>query len=165
MKKRKSGYFDFRYMTGAPPEVVELALQEKLSHQQVKKIRNMTKNVCVMTEANIEGLTAYVNKHGGKLKRDFQTAKAIIALYKQAGIEMKDAYRHWGNNHYEQMKRHHSMNTMPKNPRQDNKSYINYGSGGGNGLSIRRPKKVRKTAWKRFYKLFPRLKPTEENES
>jgi len=165
MKKRKSGYFDFRYMNGAPPEITELALQEKLTHQQVKKLRNMTKIVHVMTQANIESLASYVEKHGGKMKRDFQTAKAILALYKQAGIELKDAYLHWGHNHYEQMKRHHSMNYMPKNPRQDNKSYINYGSGGGNGASIRRPKKVRKTAWKRFYKLFPRLKPVEENES
>jgi len=143
-----------------------LALQEKLTHQQVKKLRNMTKIVHVMTAANIESITPYMEKHGdGKMKRQVQTAKSILALYKQAGIELKDAYLHWGHNHYEQMKRHHSMNVMPKNPRQDNKSYINYGSGGGNGASIRRPKKVRKTAWKRFYKLFPRLKPVEENES
>ena len=48
---------------------------------------------------------------------------------------------------------------MPKNLRQDNKSYINFGSGGSNAGKIRLPKKCRKTAWKRFYKLFPKLKP------
>ena len=41
--------------------------------------------------------------------------------------------------------------SMPDLPRQDNKDYINFGSGDGNGCSIRKPKKVRKTAWKRFY--------------
>lgn len=67
--------------------------------------------------------------------------------------------------HDQQYQRYRLMSYMPKNPRQDNKSYINYGSGGGNGASIHWSKKVRKTAWKQFYKLFPRLKPVEENES
>lgn len=51
---------------------------------------------------------------------------------------------------------------MPKRPRQDNKNFINRGSGMGNRNPIRYPKKCRKTAWKRFYKLFPKLKPEEE---
>lgn len=51
---------------------------------------------------------------------------------------------------------------MPKPPRKDNKTHINYGSGGGfSGHGIRYPRKVRKTAWKRFYKLFPHLKKKE----
>lgn len=50
-------------------------------------------------------------------------------------------------------------NTMPKLPRQDNKTYRNTGTGNlHNGGRIRYPKKCRKTAWKRFYKLFPTLK-------
>ena len=49
-------------------------------------------------------------------------------------------------------------NKMPKNPRQDNKTYINYGSSGHNRDKIRLPRKVRKTAWKRFFKLFPWIK-------
>ena len=153
-------------MNGASPEIIELVLQEKLTHQQIKKLRNMIRVVHVMTEANIESLTKYANSYGGKTKHDFQIAKNIIALYKQAEIEMTDAYLHWSHNHFEQAKRHHSMNRMPKNPKQDNKSYISYGRGiGGNVCTIRKPKKVRKTAWKRFYKLFPKLKSVEENES
>lgn len=34
------------------------------------------------------------------------------------------------------------------------------GSGGYNANKIRYPKQCRKTAWKRFYKLFPHLKPS-----
>ena len=55
----------------------------------------------------------------------------------------------------------------PKKPlrkRQDNKTEINYGSGGSNGKTIRYPKKCRKTAWKRFYKLFPMLDPNLSEE-
>ena len=40
---------------------------------------------------------------------------------------------------------------------RDNKD-VRVGSGGENKNSIRYPKKCRKTAWKRFYKLFPHLK-------
>jgi len=47
--------------------------------------------------------------------------------------------------------------SMPKNPKQDNKSYLNIGSRWSNARKVRFPKLVRKTAWKRFYKLFPHL--------
>jgi hypothetical protein len=47
---------------------------------------------------------------------------------------------------------------------QDNKSYKNGSGTNYNPNTIRYPKKNRKTAWKRFYKLFPHLKP-ENNES
>lgn len=40
---------------------------------------------------------------------------------------------------------------------RDNKDVL-VGSGGDNQNKIRYPKKCRKTAWKRFYKLFPQLK-------
>jgi hypothetical protein len=64
--------------------------------------------------------------------------------------------KHWHTPLYKQ---------MPPNPRQDNKTYINFGSGLSEHhvRSIRFPKKCRKTAWKRFYRLFPRLKPGQED--
>jgi hypothetical protein len=54
-------------------------------------------------------------------------------------------------------------NSMPSPPRKDNKDYFSTGGSdpcsrrwGGNFYpTIRYPKKVRKTAWKRFLKLFP----------
>lgn len=52
---------------------------------------------------------------------------------------------------------------MPK-IRQDNKTSINYGSGSGSWPTIRYPKKCRKTAWKRFYRLFPKLDPKNQPE-
>lgn len=56
------------------------------------------------------------------------------------------------------------QNTMAKNPRQDNKSYVNYGNGYSNAKRIRYPKKTRKSAWKRFYKLFPHLDPKNKKD-
>jgi hypothetical protein len=45
----------------------------------------------------------------------------------------------------------------PKKSERDNKDVM-VGSSGDNINKIRYPKKCRKTAWKRFYKLFPHLK-------
>jgi hypothetical protein len=47
--------------------------------------------------------------------------------------------------------------TKPVKESRDNKDVL-VGSSGDNCNKIRYPKKVRKTAWKRFYKLFPHLK-------
>lgn len=49
-------------------------------------------------------------------------------------------------------------NRKPIQQRRDNKDVL-VGSGWSNINKIRYPKKCRKTAWKRFYKLFPHLKP------
>ena len=56
-------------------------------------------------------------------------------------------------------------NKMPKRPRQDNKDFLNKQEMySGNRSKIRYPRKARKTAWKRFYKLFPHLKPKGDEE-
>lgn len=58
-----------------------------------------------------------------------------------------------------------NYNTMPRPEYKDNKTYINHGTGhGSNANRIRFPKKNRKTAWKRFYKLFPSLNPENKTE-
>lgn len=46
---------------------------------------------------------------------------------------------------------------------RDNKNYVNY-NGGSNCNKIRYPKKCRKTAWKRFYKIFPHLNPENKKD-
>ena len=51
-----------------------------------------------------------------------------------------------------------AYNAKPLQEGRDNKDVL-VGSGGGGRNRIRFPKKARKTAWKRFYKLFPMLNP------
>ncbi len=51
----------------------------------------------------------------------------------------------------------------PVRPRKDNKDFYN-GSGGYWRNTVRYPKKKRKTAWVRFYKLFPNLDPKNKNK-
>ncbi len=47
-------------------------------------------------------------------------------------------------------------NAKPIKEKKDNKDFYN-GGGGSNKNKVRYPKKCRKTAWKRFAKLFPNL--------
>lgn len=79
-------------------------------------------------------------------------AHKIFNEYGWNEAERTEYWRDW----LEQRKEKHSLyNSMPSPPRKDNKDYINYGSGSGNSGWLRYPKNVRKTAWKRFLKLFP----------
>jgi len=91
-----------------------------------------------------------------------QTGKDIMevhSLFDSMNFSESDRVAFW--RHEESRRKSRSMwfykpyKVMPKSPRKDNKDYINYGSGGENYTSLRYPKKVRKTAWKRFLKLFP----------
>lgn len=76
-----------------------------------------------------------------------------------------EAYELW----YDVRSNHYDLKCVywrqPIKIRKDNSPLcgLNYGGPGNNRSKIRFPKKKRKTAWKRFYKLFPHLKPNEES--
>lgn len=93
--------------------------------------------------------------------------RELFRLIKESGVDIKsiEAVRNWT---YENWYPHHSSlfsyGTMPRPPKKDNKTYRN-GSGRAKYMYhysersiLRFPKKKRKTAWKRFYRLFPHLK-------
>jgi len=83
----------------------------------------------------------------------------IAILFKELGYSDKRALFYWHSCYENRKARREVYLQKPIIVRKDNKDVINYGSGGCNRSKIRYPKKVRKTAWKRFYKLFPNLKP------
>ncbi len=98
-----------------------------------------------------------------------ERAAELFALIDKSGMSEEEMFRRWTAEYAKHkivwpgMFRWSSgYNHMPKQPRQDNKTYINYGSGGSNRSKIRFPRKVRKTAWKRFYRLFPKLDPKNQ---
>lgn len=97
--------------------------------------------------------------------RNIQNASIIISLYEKAEVNEIEMINHWEYYRQKQIELHKRMNSMAKPKRQDNKTYINRGSEGSNANSIRYPKKCRKTAWKRFYRLFPHLKPEISDNS
>ncbi len=131
-----------------------------------KKEYKLLKSLCAITHWSI-GFDAkfdlgilyanaieYVdNKHP-----HFKNTIDIINIFKKYDISNIEAHKFWFLTQRERKQQQAIYQQKPTRVRQDNKTEINYGSGRGGGSSIRYPKKCRKTAWKRFYKLFPKLK-------
>lgn len=95
-------------------------------------------------------------------KKEYELYTELFSLANILNIPKDELKEMWvANKHHYNSK----YKYMPKPLRQDNKTYLNKGARySSNANKIRYPKKCRKTAWKRFYKLFPHLKPKEENE-
>lgn len=89
--------------------------------------------------------------------------KQIISMYEEAGIEEKDWSNHWEYYRLHQKEIRDGYKIISPSPRQDNKTYLNKSPQpfADNKNKIRYPRKVRKTAWKRFYRLFPHLMEKE----
>ena len=83
----------------------------------------------------------------------------IIDIFRKYDISNAEAHKFWFTTLSERNRQHRLYKQKPNKVRQDNKTEINYGTGyNTNRSTIRYPKKCRKTAWKRFNKLFPDLK-------
>lgn len=133
-------------------------LDEILQKFESKKLYNLIKQVRYFPVSSIQLIEEgkYLRKQWNK---DLNSAKEIYQYYQNFGIlDQDDISLHW--QHYKklQFSKHQEYKQMAKNPRQDNKDFINYGNHDGRAGRIRYPRKCRKTAWKRFYKLFPKLR-------
>ncbi len=106
----------------------------------------------------------YRSKEGVKFwettrKKSYDIIMEAHSLFDRMKISEDDRRSIWLSANMEQSARHKEYKKTPIRVRQDNKNSINYGSGSPGHSTIRYPKKNRKTAWKRFYKLFPHLDP------
>lgn len=137
-------------------------LIESLNKEEKRKLMSLIRTYYVLPKASLHSSLEFLKFAGGLYRRRLIGAKEIIALYEKAGAVEEDWQRHWTYYRANQVHLHHQMNRMVKPERKDNKTSINRGSGGTNANKIRFPRKARKTAWKRFYKLFPHLKPQEQ---
>lgn len=79
-------------------------------------------------------------------------------LFVKLGMDETMRRGYWVLKYSERKASKEEYNKKPIRVRKDNKDIINYGSGNPQS-AIRYPRKKRKTAWKRFYKLFPHLDP------
>jgi hypothetical protein len=89
----------------------------------------------------------------------------LYDLFHLSGLSKDEFMKLWWQKHIEREKSRRVYRQTPIRVRQDNKTTINYGTGNSNRNRIRYPKKCRKTAWKRFYKLFPHLKPNDNENN
>ena len=151
------------YYKGDIPEITDGAIKLFLTKAEQKRLNVLTRSVFVMTLKNIAANEPHANSHS-HIKKRLAVSREIIALYTKAHVDEDSMYKHWNISYNDQMNIRYQMNRMPANPYQDNKTYRTSTGGGSCWPTVRYPKKKRKTAWKRFYKLFPELKP-EVNQS
>jgi hypothetical protein len=103
------------------------------------------------------------SKYGGFYLKRLKQLKRIHDLYLRVTPDETDYMSHWHIMRSIQSEKGRIYKHNDKPERKDNKDSYNYGNHDSRGISsVRFPSKKRKTAWKRFYKLFPSLKPKEE---
>lgn len=130
------------------------SLQDKLSRDQYRKCCFLMRTQPAVTE---DILISQVDTFRST-QFDYVGSLDIYRFLKQIGFSVDEIYSLWMINRTSHCERRLNLKAMKHPPKQDNKD-ITIGSGGSNKNKIRYPKKCRKTAWKRFYKLFPNLKP------
>ena len=86
----------------------------------------------------------------------------IRRLFKRLGFSDKDALYFWSDCHMEYFFQKQAYLRKPAQVKKDNKDCFASTRWNSNKNKIRYPRKVRKTAWKRFYKLFPHLKERQQ---
>jgi len=148
---------------------VDEVIREKLSKKELHKLLSLCckyfplpLHVLTGQEDWLKGMKK--DSMGPRFFKKLLDVRKIHDLYQKAGVNESDYLPHWGFHRSTQAARSSEYNKALKPERKDNKTYINRGSGGSNRNSVRYPKKVRKTAWKRFYRLFPSLDPEREKK-
>jgi hypothetical protein len=147
---------------------VKDTIQEKLSKKELHKLFSLCKKYYPLPLRVLEGQEKYLAKHrkdslGPNCYKKLLEVRKIHGFYQKAGVAEADYIAHWTTERTIQRIKHDEYKNTLKPERKDNKTYINRGNGDARH-SIRYPKKVRKTAWKRFYRLFPFLDPERENK-
>lgn len=137
---------------------------ETLDRKDKRKLMSIIRLRPYMSKDVYTSNVVYIDSMGGKMKDTLTDTKIVHDIYDKLGIGDIDRKCHWVYYKYEQFYLHADTKKMAKEPRKDNKSYINYGNRDGRMGIIRYPSKKRKTAWKRFYKLFPHLDPKNKVE-
>jgi hypothetical protein len=143
---------------------VKDVIREKLTKKELHQLLSLCKKYYPLPLRVLEGQEEYLkttkkNALGNDCFKKLLEIRKIHNLYQKAGVLEGDYLAHWTTERTIQRIKHDQYNRGLKPERKDNKDYINRGNGCSNRNKVRYPKKVRKTAWKRFYRLFPSLDP------
>jgi len=135
---------------------VDIVLGDSLPPKKMKRLIHLIRSTYPWSSEGVKLIEEFNPSTHGK---SLVVAKGIISIYEEAGVEEKDWSKHWEYYRLHQKEIRDGYKRMAKPPRQDNKTYLNKSPHpfADNRNKIRYPRKVRKTAWKRFYRLFPHL--------
>jgi len=135
---------------------VDVVLTNNLDPKELKHFINLVRGTRPWSSLGVKTIEEC---NPSTYSKSLVVAKGIISTYEKAGVEEKDWAKHWEYYRLHQQEQRDGYKRMAKPPRQDNKTYMNKSPQpfADNRNKIRYPRKVRKTAWKRFYRLFPHL--------
>ena len=145
-------------------------IEEKLSRKEVRELIKLCGTyfpfplrILLEQEKLVKETKKNRNRFGGQYLKKLKECQRIHDLFRKITSDEDDYLAHWHIIKATQSEagREYKHNTKPE--RKDNKTSFNYGNHDSRGISsVRFPSEKRKTAWKRFYRLFPSLKPKEE---
>lgn len=101
-----------------------------------------------------------------KYLKNIAEEKKIYELAIELQLDSIEFHMMWYNCYNEKLDNKQTYSAKPLKEGRDNKDVLNLSKHPGDytGNTIRYPKKNRKTAWKRFYKLFPKLDPKNKKD-
>ena len=149
--------------------VTDKLILEKLPKKEARELLDLNKKYYPLLFDLIQSQEKMLKdqknpaQFGGSFLKKVKECLRIHILYRKVTDDEIEYMNHWKTSKFLHGERTHEYKHNKKPERKDNKTSINRGSGFSNKNEIRYPSKKRKTAWKRFYRLFPGLKPKEED--
>ena len=146
-------------------------IEEKLSKKEAHELLSLCSQhfpfpIQIIKEQREQvGKEKNTARYGGEYLKRLKQLSRIHELYLKVTTDETDYMSHWHIMRSVQSERGRIYRHNDKPERKDNKTSLNFGNHDSRGISsVRFPSKKRKTAWKRFYKLFPWLKPEETSD-
>lgn len=137
-----------------------------MKDREKKKLLKIVNSFCRRNfyMKRVEDVEIFPNVYWSERQKE---TNQIHKIFDMLGYDEESRKDYWDNLRLERMQKDSLLFRHVVGPirreRRDNKDRP-VGSGGDNRNKIRYPKKVRKTAWKRFYKIFPSLAPNAPKE-
>lgn len=125
-----------------------------LKRRQERKFKTLMRSLVPVPQISWDANPATFS--ASRRSRDRAKYFEVYHLAHEKGLSEDQLRKEWMQESRERLRRHAEYRLKPVQSRQDNKDQ-RVGSGGSNRTTIRFPKECRKTAWKRFWKLFPAL--------
>ncbi len=126
----------------------------KLNKKQRRRVLFLISTVYIIYSQPLPKVEEYTEDIYGKERTEY-----LIELHKLfdiANLSYEERNIYFQKYRLERRKIRTDYDAKPIRESKDNKDFYN-GTGGSNKNKVRYPKKCRKTAWKRFAKLFPHL--------
>jgi len=145
------------------------SIEEKLSRKEVRELIKLCGtyfpfplNILLEQEKLVRNTKTNRRRFGEDYLKKIKECRRIHDLFLKVTANEEEYLAHWHIIKSTQSEKGIGYKHNAKPERKDNKTSINYGNRTGYARDVRYPAKTRKTAWKRFYRLFPSLKPKEE---